>query len=329
MKAFAVVLALVAGTAAAAQRPEPRPAPQAATAAGPAPVRVSTWVSRTAVWVGDPVEYVVELRAAPHVDILTDDLQPDRLSIRGLEVLDVTTERIETAAGTVVHRLRYRLVTYAVDEPDPMIAAAPVRYAVRQPGLRTEDAATAGELLVPPLVLGFRSTLPASEDRVRLRDGRAIRPLPALLRFARPAGLTLILLSIVPAVVWGALAVQAARRWRTRRPARQPVRHRREALEAIRQLPTGSSAERRDAFAQLDTWVRQQLREATGVEAFALTPGELTAAVPRPPRALYLPDVERLLAECEQAKYAPEPPAADRWPAALDQAEQLLRAGRR
>ena len=111
MRLLPFVLALAAPLAAAAQDRAPAPRP-----AGPA-VRVSTHVDRTAVWVGDIVNYVVEFRAAPNVEILTDDLNADRLTIEGLEVLDVSTERDESIADTVIHRVRYRLVTYQVGEP--------------------------------------------------------------------------------------------------------------------------------------------------------------------------------------------------------------------
>lgn len=321
MRLLPFVLALAMPLAAAAQDRAPAPRP-----AGPA-VRVSTHVDRTAVWVGDIVNYVVEFRAAPNVEILTDDLNADRLTIEGLEVLDVSTERDESLADTVIHRVRYRLVTYQVENPELTIAAAPVRFAIREPGQRPEDAAPAGELTVPALTLGLRSTLPASDAEIELRDDRTVRPLPWLVRVARPLGLILILLSVVPAFVWGAEFVRRAGRAWASRPKRPPMRQRRATLESIRTLPVLSIPERREAYAQLDAWVRDQLQATTGVTASALTPDEFAGAVTRTPKSMHLPDVQRLLAECEQAKYAPEPPPSDHWPAAVDQAETLL-AGR-
>ena len=62
--------------------------------------RSSTSVTRTAVWVGDPVTYTVELTCAPKIDILADDLAAERLPLTGLELLGVEVERDAIAYPT-------------------------------------------------------------------------------------------------------------------------------------------------------------------------------------------------------------------------------------
>lgn len=301
-------------------RGEPRPT------ASPAPIEVRTWVSRTAVWLGDRVTYVVEFHAAPEVEILTGDLDPDRLSVEGLEIVDVATERDASVPGRVTHRMRYGLVTYQVDAPALTIAAIPVRYSLRRPGQRPEDAVTAGEVLVPPLAVALRSTLPSSGAAIAIRDARPVQPLPRVVRLAQPVGAGLLILSVVPVALWGAGLVRRARQSRSRRRTRRPLKQSRAAFEEIKALDVTSKADRRDAYARLDTWVREQVEQATGIAAAALTPSEIPSAVPHPPRSVHLEDLQRLLIECERAKYAPDPPPADRWPDALNDAEQLLSA---
>jgi len=327
-----MTLACVLPVAVAAQTRTPAPAPPRAdtrTAASPAPVEVRTWVSRTAVWLGDRVTYVIEFRAAPEVEILFDDLDPDRLTIEGFEIVDVATERDASVAGHVTHRMRYGLVTYQVDAPALTIAAIPVRYSLRRPGQRAEDAVPAGEVQVPALSVALRSAIPPSTEAIAIRDRRPVQQLPRLVRLAQPIGVGLLVISVVPVALWGAGLVYRARQSQSRRRPRRPLKQRRAAFEEIKGLDVSSESERRDAYARLDAWVREQLQHATGVAASALTPAELSGAILHPPPSVHLEDLQRLLVECERAKYAPEPPAADRWAAALEDAEQLLGANRR
>jgi hypothetical protein len=292
----------------------------------PSPVEVRTSVSQTAVWVGDRVSYVIEFQSAPQVEILADDLAPDRLDIDGLEVVDTATERDASKPDRVIHRFRYDLVTYEIEAPSLTIAAIPVRFSERKPGQRAEDAQPVGEVTVPPLVLGLRSTVPPSSAAVTIRDEKTTRPVPTLARIARPAGIALVVLSIVPVALWAVALVQRFRHARPKRRSRHSAKERRAEFDALRTLDVTSEATRRDAYARLDAWVRDQLAATTGVAAAALTPSEIPSALPRPPRQMTVDELQRLLEECERAKFAPDLPPSDRWPILLDEAEQLLGA---
>lgn len=298
--------------------------PKPAEAKGvPPPVEIRVSVSQTAVWLGDHVTYLVELRCAPQVDILTDDLEPDRLRVEGLEILDTASERDASVTDRVVHRMRYTLATYTVDAPALTIAAIPVRYSVRRPGQKAEEALPAGEVLVPPLVLGLRSTIPPSEASVSVRDHRPAQPLPRRVRYAKPVGLALVVLSIAPVAFWAADLLRRTRRARPARRHRVTRKERRAALEELRTLDVSSEPARRDAYARLDAWIREHVQITSGIPAAALTPAELPRTLPNGGRAEWHDQVERLLVECELAKYAPDPPPADRWPGIVDAAAEL------
>src|SRR5262245_13963018 len=129
--AGSLVLALSAATAAQEKAPA-KPAP---------PVEVHTSVSHTAVWVGDRVTYSIELRCAPQVDIVTEDLATERLKVEGLEIRDIAIDRDASEAGRLTYRVTYSLVTFNVEAPGLTIGAIPVRYSIRRPGLRAEDPA--------------------------------------------------------------------------------------------------------------------------------------------------------------------------------------------
>jgi hypothetical protein len=319
MKSIPVALAMcLAATSAGAQ-----------TAAPPAavPVDVRASVDRTAVWVGDPITYSVELRCAPKVDILTDDLSAERLQLRGLELLGVEVERDVSVPDRITHRMRYRLAAYDAEAPALTVAAIPVRYHIQQPGTRPEDLVPAGEIKIPPVALSLRSTIPEGSTAA-LRDSRQLLPAPRWVGLAKPVGIGLILLSAAPVTLWAATVVARARRARFQGRPRQTRRQRLAALEEIKNLDTSSADSLRAAFARLDAWVRMQLEHATGIRAMALTPAEIGTAVTRPPRSMRMDEVQELLRECERAKYAPDPPSSDRWHTLVQQAEQIGHDGR-
>ena len=319
MKSIPLALAIagVFATSAGAQSQS-----AASTASAAVPVEVRAFVDRTAVWVGDPITYFVELRCAPKVDILTDDLSAERLQLRGLELLGVEVERDASVPDRITHRMRYRLAAYDAEAPALTVAAIPVRYHIQQPGTRPEDLVPAGEIKVPPVALSLRSTIPEGSTAA-LRDSRPLQPVPRWVPLAKPVGIGLVLLSVAPVALWGASVLARARRARSHGRHRQTRRQRLAALEEIKNLDTSSADSLRAACARLDWWGRLHRDHATGVAAMALTPAEIGTAVTRPPRSLRMEEVQEILLECERAKYAPEPPSSDRWHMLVRQAEQI------
>ena len=303
--------------------------PPSGAAAAPAPVQISTTVTRTAVWVGDPITYTVELTCAPKVDILADDLAAERLPLTGLELLGAEVERDASVPDRVIHRMRYRLVAYEPDAASLGIGAIPVRYFIQQAGKKAEDVVPAGEVKVPPLALSLRSTIPEGVT-AELRDDRSVYPLPRWVQWARPVGFGLVALSVVPVVLWVAnLVLRARRRATAGGPRRQSRRQRLAALREIKALDVSSPDSLRGAYAQLDTWVRTNLQQATGVPALALTPAEIGAVATHKRRPMKLEHVQHVLQQCERAKYAPENPSADDWQTVLLEAENSLGADAR
>lgn len=296
---------------------------QSATAQTPA-VDVRTSLSRTAVWVGDRTVYTVELRCAPQVDILLDDLAGGRVRVDGGDIVAVSEDHEEGPRGRV-RRFRYTIATYRIDVPDIRIAAIPVRYFQRRAG--DVQGAPSGQVTVPPAVVPIRSAIAESDGVPPVRVPAALRPAPRYVGIAQSAGLALIALVIVPFVLWsidiGGRGRQAWTRWRARRGRRPP----RESLEDLRATAIASDAERVDAFGRLNALVRSHLSHTTGVTAEALTPSEIRAALEN--RNLPYSGVETLLTACERARFAPDPPAPSAWDDALREAEEIVSGGRR
>jgi hypothetical protein len=323
--AFVMGLAVVAGES--RQQPESKPIPH--------DVRVRSWVSRTAVWVGDPVDLVVEFECPPQVDVIPEDLASDKLKLEGFQVLTSSAERdvaSDLPAGVpaedrtvTYHRYRYRLASYETGLPTLRIAAWPVRYYVRRAGDRPEDVSPAGEVQVPGVTVARRSTLPDDLPTLDLRTDARLTAAPPVLNVARPIGLGLIALAAVPLTIWIGTRV-GRQRVRGSRPNARTVRAQvRSALEDVRAIDVESEAGRREAYGRLDRAVRQHLADLRGIPAHALSAKEIAARL----QSAGSPDADsagELLAECERARYGPPDalPPAERFGAALSRAEQMV-----
>ncbi|MGE5244663.1 MAG: hypothetical protein ACM3SQ_10595 [Betaproteobacteria bacterium] len=292
------------------------------------PIVVRTSLDRTAVWVADHVTYGIDVACARGVDILDEDLAKDKLKLEGLDLLASATS-VETATdGTTIHHFRYTLTTYQVDRPALTIAPLSLRYYVRRPGQRLEDAAPAGEVEVPAAVIAYRSMLPDAQDSYDLRDAPPPQVRPRRFALAQPVGLGLVIASIVP---FGFVAAAAVRRRglpAARRSARQVHEDEQATLEALRALDLTTAEGRRAAYSRMNELVRQHLREACDVAGQSLTPAEVEPALAARATSVPAGSVTALLAACELARYAPPDalPSADQCRTALDQTAEILAA---
>lgn len=299
------------------------------TAARAADVDVRTSVSQTALWVGAPVTYRVELVCADGVDVLQEDLGPDRLTLTGLQVASHEVLREVSPGGRIRYVVSYQLTTY---DPGPAetvtVADWTVRYSAGAPA--AGSTSNVREVTVPGVPLGWRSALPGELKSLDLRADRAATPMPWWWGPVRETGWASLAIGVL------ALATAVAARLGVRRPtirrrsARGPVRHLQAALEALRAGDHGGETERREAFGALARAVRQCAAEVTGVPARALTPAELEGRWPAAMAAVPAADIARVLGTCDAALYQPPDrlPDARALASAIDDAAQAFAAVR-
>lgn len=264
-------------------------------------VEVRASVSRTALWPGDRVAYVVELVCAPAIDVLGEDLAGERLRLDGLELVSTSTHRTMRPDGRVSYRVEYELATYAVGAASLGIGELAVRYYHRGADRALDGAAVAGAVRVPAVALAWRSTLPDAAPSVSLRDHRAPPRFPRLLVVLAPLGWGLVIVSIVPVLLW---TVRVAWRWRLR-----PTRRRGRAsaalladLDRLAAAELDAEHDRRDACRRLETLGRELAERVLGESVAALTADEVTARL----RARGVPSAEalgELLTVCELGRY--------------------------
>jgi hypothetical protein len=306
-------------------RNAPAPAPAPAPPAAPASIQVHASVDRTAIWVGDRVTYAIDIVCARGVEILLDDLAKEKLRLNGLEVVSSDSTTTTDAAERTTYRLRYVLSTYRVDVPALSIEPLSARYYERRPGQRLQDIAPAGEVQIPGAAIAFRSTLP-EQPEYDLRDGRAAAPRQAVLARASSIGLALVVISLAPAA-FVALALLRRRTRKTgRRSARQTRMDKQATLERLRSLEVTTETDRRKAYDEISTAVRQHLASTTGVPAPSLTAGEVEAALETAGGRVARESVASLLVSCDAARYGPPHalPSVQACRDALATAEQVL-----
>lgn len=305
--AFTITAACPAAAQPAARKraPEPPPAP-----APPPDIRVHSRLSQTAAWVGDPVDFIVEIDVAPGVELVADDLKPEKLAVEGLE-LGAATASVETRSdGWRTLRHQYRVTAWDATPPK-RIGAMTVRFRRPVTTATADGSAPAVEIQVPGATLSMRSTLPDEGGASGARDRQAALAGPAWTSWLRPVGLGLLALGAAPVILWIAAWVRRPRAARVRPSSRSLQALAKALLDELNIIDTSTAEGRRRAYDRIDQDVRAYVKQAAGVPAPSLTTDELRKALADTPRLKgdALCDV---LAACEHARYAP----VDRLPSA-------------
>ena len=198
--ALAAALMLAASPASAQRkRPEPPPAPKPAPL--PPDIRVRSELSQSAAWVGDPLDFIVEIDTAPGVEIVAEDLMPEKLVLEGLELGPSTSTTTPRADGWRTLRYTYRVVAWDTTPPKK-ISDLTIRFRRPVTAATADGTAPAADVKVSGATLAMRSTLPDDGSADGTRDRRASLPVPAWLGWIRPVGLGFIALGIAPVILW-------------------------------------------------------------------------------------------------------------------------------
>lgn len=306
-----MALMLAAAVPAGAQAPARKRAPEPPPAPAPPPdIRVHSRLSQTAAWVGDPVDFIVQIDIAPGVELVADDLKPEKVAVEGLE-LGASTSSVETRAdGWRTLRHQYRVTPWDITPPK-RIGAMTVRFRRPVTTATADGSAPAVEVQVPGATLSMRSTLSDDAGASGARDKQAALDTPPWTSWLRPIGLGLLALGAAPVILWVAAFARRPRTARVRPSNRSLHALAKGLLDELAIIDTSTPEGRRRAYDRIDQDLRAYVAQAAGVPAPALTADELRKALAGTPRLKgdALCDV---LAACEHARYAP----TDRVPSA-------------
>jgi hypothetical protein len=320
VRLLAVAGLLVASFGSASAQPRRRRPPEPPPAPAPVPlpdIRVRSELTQTAAWVGDPVDFVVEIDMAPGVEVVADDLKPEKLTVEGLE-LGGTTSSIEARAdGWRTLRHRYRVTPWDTTPPK-RVGNFVVRFRRPVTTATADGTAPAAELKVTGATLSMRSTLPDDGSANGARDRQSALTGPVWVQWLRPIGLGFIALGAAPVVLWFAARARRPRVTRPRPSSRSLQAQAKGLFDELQIIDTSSVDGRRRAYDRIDHTVRAYLAQAEGVPAQALTAEELRGklASARRVRGDAVCDV---LAACEHARYSPD----DRLPDAGELGETI------
>ena len=290
---------------------------------------VQTWVSQSAVWPGDEIEYSVRLVFGPRVEFEEGSLNREGIPWAPFRLVGFKQLRDVRPDGTRVVTLSYRLV--ALELPEQGWARIPT---LRFPHVRRPEGPTARtdfpmeEKVVDGPRIVFRSMLEGTLEEATIRDGKGLEDLPVSGKALLLIGLGGLLVGAYP---FGRSGYPVLKRLLARRQvfeARSQKRHVLEEVAELRRMPlTGP-----EDVERLCRGVTEVLKEHLANRFELQVPG-LTSLDADELRRAGLPDqvvdrAEALLRECEELRYRRNLPqgAEERARKALTLLEEVLAA---
>lgn len=276
------------------------PLPAAAPGAEDIAVRVDT--DKTALWVGEILRYTVQALHPSEVEFVTDNLTLEQFRLAPFQVRAVQLKHGTAGKNRSMLQITLSLSTVETGKGEVTVPPLHLYYFRRIPGVSRQDSAV--EIVrVPAVTVGVRSTL--TTQSLHPRD---TKPLTSVYWQAWTA---LILGFLGLGFLGGRVVYWRWRRWRRPEPSASVRREERARLAKtlLNEVRKAHTAEPPALCAAVSHALRTHLKEVFGIEAPALTPAEIEAALSTAP-ADFRQEVRRLLEQCDQLRYG-KPLATD------------------
>jgi hypothetical protein len=265
-------------------------------------ILISNYVNKTALFPGDHITYIIEVICDSDVDILPEDLADNELILNGLELLSSNVEKESFGIGTR-YTFSYTLTSYASNAAPLGIDQLSVRYYFKRPGQRIEDVATVGEVIIPPVTLVLSSTLPGVLENLQLRDMQMPAATSTSLNWIGTIGILLILVSMFPVGSAAYAYMQKRKLDNQAEQARESVTVTTNVFNELRAIETSDNSNRRQAFQQLETIIREFIGQTTGQNPNALTASDLAQHNTLSNSDFPVQGLVDVLCHCEYARY--------------------------
>jgi len=288
--ALFLLIAVELAAAAASQKP-------------PLPFSITTRLDRTAIWVGDSLEYTIQVIHPRSVQFVVDDLKKESLSLPPFVLRGVRAEERDWRDDRKLFEVVLLLTTYESGKPDLVVPPVALYY-FRRDGTVSEKEARAQAIRIPPQKIALRSTLPGGQPR--LREFKQLQPVEPTYAIGALV-LGLIGMGFVGSRVTARLWHAAHRDKVIKRPVGRRVRERwvHEGLQRIRQMAKEPSKEPQAFYAEIGYFMRQYLTEWLGVESRGLTPVEAEQALQAAGyNGTFAQRVRTVLEQCEEVQYS-------------------------
>ena len=271
----------------------------------PYQLKVST--DRTAVWVGDRLEYVIRVEHDSSVEFVRDHLAKEEMNVQPFELREVRVSSGAMAQGKRFFEVHLDLALYESGKAEVSIPALRLFFfrtgPAPTPG-RAKEETPAEILTVPPFAVGVRSTL--VDPGTSIRDQKGVLPIR---RLAWIVPSVLGALGFLVLAVWAAWAAAAQVRsgfWKKKLAERARKKSLSETLDEIRQQPAESPQELEAFYKKASELLRAMAAEKLH-DGIGLTGKETEAALKKAgaheSQAVTLGE---LLDQCDLVRYAPD-----------------------
>jgi hypothetical protein len=119
---------------------------------------VTTHLDRTALWVGDTLNYRIQAIHDRDVELVVENLRQENLSLAPFVVRGITVQHSEWGQSKKLLHVTLLLSTYDTGKTELTIPSFNLYYFVREAGLGKKDS-PAEAIQVPATKVGLRSTL--------------------------------------------------------------------------------------------------------------------------------------------------------------------------
>ena len=269
-------------------------------------IAISTHVDKTAIWVGDTLQYTIRAVHDKDVDFVIDNLKAENLNLAPFVVRDIAVRQGSFGDSKNLLEVTLSLAVYEIGKPELRIPSFGLYYFARDATFEKQAEAQAETIVVPATRIGLRSTL--SGDNLKLRDSKAttgVRPqswiVPLLL------GLTGITFLGVQATkrLWS--TVRTARPKKRRLSSRARQRMAQDFLKKIRLVGKETADDQLRFYAEISHFLRDYLGEWLEIEAKSLTPEEIERVLKSSAKdGASAEPVRAILEKCDNVLYGKE-----------------------
>lgn len=263
---------------------------------------------RTAFWVADRFHYVITVVHDPQVRFVTDHLQKSTLNLEPFEVLGLQYRENPAAAGRKKLEIDLLLTTYEAEPREIEIPSFNLFYFVDNAAATPNSNRPAETLVVPPVPVVLRSTIP--ENASSIRDGISPPATPFRYRAALPFAIGMLVVAMVllaPIFFHGKRLHTAQEISRRRKQAQEQLHN---SLIKLLARPVDSEAQMSEFYEEANQTLREFLSAVSVSPTEGKTPRELATmfangsssigGIPHEP----LRDILGILQACEQVRYA-------------------------
>jgi hypothetical protein len=237
-------------------------------------IAISTHLDKTAMWVGDTVQYTVRAVHDKDIDFVMDNLKAENLNLAPFVLRDVTSRQSSFGANKNLLEVTLLLTAYEVGKPELRIPSFNLYFFVREPGFEKQAEAQAETIAVPAARIGLRSTLAGENLKLRdLKETTVIGPQNWIIPLALGLAGIMFLGVQTGRRAWSAVRVVRPKKKRLSLRARRRMAQ--NFLKNIKLVGKETPDEQVRFYSEVSQFLRNYLSESLDAEAQSLTPEEI------------------------------------------------------